>query len=1067
LDLKYDSIAVETKSVLTFIYTDGIPTSGEISVDSGECRPVKLNLTERVVYSEPMIFQAIGQHKVSIELCSERGSMQRIFDFWVEKVPIHYSIESNEKKIPVNTPITLTSRIQGVGSGGVIEVFDEYGYFDTQNVGRNVLISPQFTHQHPGFSNPGKYVLHGSLTIGSVNLSNIEIIYVMPPLGAYVLQVNQTRVAENEELIGEIVLKSGQESPCLDVSIDWDDGTEPTTLAYYQLYTPIKHTYTKVGQYSIQTVVEQNSVKGTLLDVLVEIGPGLWNEFCSVSPSSYITAGDYFELIGEFNSSENVSVTIDEPGSMVSAIFAATSPWSYAPRPKPQGIWTYSIFMTNGFSTHSNNLTVEIQNPVTDFSAYLEEENVGPPGDLILHVVYRGTAGARSNAIEVNVNWANETITTTPMDSTVNDLQLNHRMSKEGNLALNISVKNRASSQNMTLSFSFFRPIIVASVQTYIDQLNVTGYGVDEDYFTLDDSIRFESVSVGGTINATYLVIKREQGDEDVIFSQLYTTTSTVYKISELGNFKVIANMSNTINYYVFVKTIHVTGVVRGMRLSPSTLNLAPNVQGELRLSFVGLADAVCVCVDLGNGAHIAFPPVGGSMCHDCPSYTVLSRPIAKRSFTIPVLYSETRAYTITSSVGNTTDSLNVFVSEDNCYLPFTSLETSSIGSPNTPALIKVDDRLTIVAKSNGTVCSAFQAMLFKWLLFKLDSQTAERVSEINLPQLPSAANLKITLPPGLLMPGLFEVKLVGILNNVISYSGVGAYVLVSEMAPIIRFLENGEEMMWVSDSFTELCLSPFKHSYNPNLQNSKSGKSITNWHISCSRRLSALPGAMTSCNLPRLPGMNAGDFCINRTLLNLTDTYLFKATARVGQHSGVGNLQVTFVPGDVSLLKILMVRPGLGMSGIWDGVTSVSKTNDLALEGRCSGNCTGNFLWTIEREDQYGTTISLTPDELKLASKYFDKKNLVIQTAFLKMFKNSYKIIVCLLFTSDLNTKSSTCRRFYIEDPPMIGNCEINKNGEITKDTIVCISCEGSGSVKRPVLYRFQRNFPKTDKDG
>ncbi|VDO02384.1 unnamed protein product [Rodentolepis nana] len=39
-----------------------------------------------------------------------------------------------------------------------------------------------------------------------------------------------------------------------------------------------------------------------------------------------------------------------------------------------------------------------------------------------------------------------------------------------------------------------------------------------------------------------------------------------------------------------------------------------------------------------------------------------------------------------------------------------------------------------------------------------------------------------------------------------------------------------------------------------------------------------------------------------------------------------------------------------------------------------------------------------------------------------------------------------------------MIGNCEINKNGEITKDTIVCISCEGSGSVKRPVLYRFQQ---------
>lgn len=283
--------------------------------------------------------------------------------------------------------------------------------------------------------------------------------------------------------------------------------------------------------------------------------------------------------------------------------------------------------------------------------------------------------------------------------------------------------------------------------------------------------------------------------------------------------------MSNTINYYDFVKTIHVTGQVRGMRLSLSTLNLAPNVQGEIKLSFAGLADASCVCVDLGNGTHITYLPVGGSKCDNCPSYSVATRTMVKKSFIIPVLYSESRVYTITASVGSTRASLNVLVSEQNCYLPSISLETSSIGTPNTPALIKVEDRLTIAAHSNGTVCSALQGMVFKWLLYKLDLQTAARVSRVNLPQIPSTTNLRTILPSKLLMPGSFEVNLVGILNNVVSYSGVSAYVYVSEMAPIIRFLENGEEITSVSESITELCLSPAKHSYNPNLQNSKPGE--------------------------------------------------------------------------------------------------------------------------------------------------------------------------------------------------------------------------------------------------
>lgn len=283
--------------------------------------------------------------------------------------------------------------------------------------------------------------------------------------------------------------------------------------------------------------------------------------------------------------------------------------------------------------------------------------------------------------------------------------------------------------------------------------------------------------------------------------------------------------MSNAINYFVFVKAISVRGQVRGMRLSLITNNLAPNIQGKVKLSFIGLADAACVCVDLGNGDHVSFPPVGGTKCDECRSYNVASRIIVMKSLTLPVLYTESRVYTITASVGDTTTSLNVLVTNPNCYPPSISLETPSIESPNAPAQIKVEDRLTIVALSNGTICPTLQSMVYKWILYKLHSETLERLSEINLPQEPSSTNLKIILPPKLLMPGSFEVNLVGILDGIVSYSGTSAFVSISEMAPVIRFMENGEDFISVSEDVEKLCLSPAKYSYNPNIQNPKPGE--------------------------------------------------------------------------------------------------------------------------------------------------------------------------------------------------------------------------------------------------
>lgn len=60
---------------------------------------------------------------------------------------------------------------------------------------------------------------------------------------------------------------------------------------------------------------------------------------------------------------------------------------------------------------------------------------------------------------------------------------------------------------------------------------------MNNDYFTLDDNIRFESISDDGIINATHLIIRRAHGDEAVIFDKIYTTSSIVYKISKASAF--------------------------------------------------------------------------------------------------------------------------------------------------------------------------------------------------------------------------------------------------------------------------------------------------------------------------------------------------------------------------------------------------------------------------------------------------------------------------------------------------------------------------------------------------
>lgn len=89
-----------------------------------------------------------------------------------------------------------------------------------------------------------------------------------------------------------------------------------------------------------------------------------------------------------------------------------------------------------------------------------------------------------------------------------------------------------------------------------------------------------------------------------------------------------------------------------------------------------------------------------------------------------------------------------------------------------------------------------------------------------------------------------------------------------------------------------------------------------------------------------------------------------------------------------------------------------------------------------------------------------FDKKTLIIESSFLTKWKNNDRLLVCLLFSTHLNTTASVCRRFYLVESPVVRQCEIDVTGEIAKDTNVCIICEGSASDNRPVIYRFQREL-------
>ncbi|VDK23584.1 unnamed protein product [Taenia asiatica] len=80
VSLECDSIPAAVESCLNFVYSAGLPVSGEASIDSGAWSPVKLEPRSRSVHSSPVPFNDIGRHQVAVTLTSARGSVQENFD---------------------------------------------------------------------------------------------------------------------------------------------------------------------------------------------------------------------------------------------------------------------------------------------------------------------------------------------------------------------------------------------------------------------------------------------------------------------------------------------------------------------------------------------------------------------------------------------------------------------------------------------------------------------------------------------------------------------------------------------------------------------------------------------------------------------------------------------------------------------------------------------------------------------------------------------------------------------------------------------------------------------------
>lgn len=265
------------------------------------------------------------------------------------------------------------------------------------------------------------------------------------------------------------------------------------------------------------------------------------------------------------------------------------------------------------------------------------------------------------------------------------------------------------------------------------------------------------------------------------------------------------------------------------MQLKLLSLEIFPGIPGYVQLSFIGIADSVCVCVELGNGETLAFPSATDPLkCALCPSFPARPRKLVNNTFTIPVTYKKPGVYYMAASVDvNVTTSLKIPVIPASCYPPAIHLENPKFGNPNTPLRVRVDNSITIIARSNGSLCEYFDKMVYIWQLWKLDPSTGERrgaAMDGVIRQKPSKSNLQAYIPQKSLASGDYEVELTiwvaGRASDV--FNGVSTFVTVKEASLVVRFTAMGASSVTMQNDIQQLCLAPANFSTNPNLPEAK-----------------------------------------------------------------------------------------------------------------------------------------------------------------------------------------------------------------------------------------------------
>ncbi|VDN09332.1 unnamed protein product [Dibothriocephalus latus] len=502
-----------------------------------------------------------------------------------------------------------------------------------------------------------------------------------------------------------------------------------------------------------------------------------------------------------------------------------------------------------------------------------------------------------------------------PSANFTSPLVLRHRMLRYNRCLCQVLLDNQVSTVNKTVEIGYFKPIFAASLDVFIGDTDVQGYGKERNKFTLNDHLRFVPAALDGTIEKTHIILRHIETDTAVL-NVTFREPFYLFEVTALGHYTLEVNMSNFLTSFQFIKSLTVETLIRDLRLALISSSLVPNENGLLAIQYLGLASEACLCLALGNGVNRVFRASEDApeVCVSCPNYTP-SKTLLKTSMhtSVRIQYPERGQYMVRAEAhaGSQTvrANLSVAVFSEHCSPPGTYLQNPNYGNPNTPQWITTLDRKTFSAVNDGSICGTFGPISFKWRLWRLARETAERTEEVDIEQTEGRTNFQVFLPPRLLRPGLYEVELTGWLESRYQViSGLSTFLAVQEATLTIKFTEDNADIISVCIENTQFCLAPANFSFDPNVEAELAKKVITNWTFTCQahslEQVNKNATKLTICP-PLSPQISAGVLCLQPALFDPSQIYSFTVTGSTSTQCGTDTVSVIFVPGRIPQLAI------------------------------------------------------------------------------------------------------------------------------------------------------------------